>query len=147
MKKISLALALLAITSMSQSALAQGKFSTGVGLYEFGGHTGVKYRYSIDDTHKLSASAGLIGYSLGYEYTLSEHITAGLALGQQVVVAEDGYLVAKFNYYFQGVDSASWVIGLSAGVKEDDGDCFVFCEKKDTDKIEGTMGIHLGYQF
>ena len=60
MKKISLALALLAITSMSQSALAQGKFSTGVGLYEFGGHTGVKYRYSIDDTHKLSASAGLV---------------------------------------------------------------------------------------
>ncbi|WP_394192700.1 hypothetical protein [Pseudoalteromonas atlantica] len=138
---------LLALSFCCTSVMAKNTFSAGAGFYEFGGHAGVKYKYSIDDLHALSAAVGVVGYSVGYEYSMSAYTTVGFSAGQQVAVAEDGYVVAKLNYYFQGIDNTSWILGLSAGVKEEDGDCLVFCEKKDTEQIEGTVGIHVGYQF
>jgi hypothetical protein len=146
-KKISLTLALLSVLLTPTTTIAKDSFSTGGGYFEFGGHIGIKYKHAIDDTHSLSAAVGLLGYSLGYEYTLSEKMTAGLTMGQQVTIASDGYLVGKMNYHFQGVDTASWIVGVSAGVKESDGDCFIFCETEDTEQIESTVGIHFGYQF
>ncbi len=147
MKNTLITLVLLALSLSGTSVMAKNTFSAGAGFYEFGGHAGIKYKYSIDDSHALSAAIGVIGYSVGYEYAMSEYTTLGFSAGQQVAVAEDGYVVAKLNYYFQGIDNTSWILGLSAGVKEEDGDCLVFCEKKDTEQIEGTVGIHVGYQF
>lgn len=142
-----LALAFLALVSLNGHANEAGNWSAGIGLYEFGGHLGVKYTYDFDEQNSGTIAVGTIGYALGYERKMNENIIAGLTVGAQVAAAEDGYAVVKVNYYFDGVDHSSWFVGASVGAKEDDGDCFVFCPRKDSNSIEPTFGLHLGYAF
>ncbi|MCF6435353.1 hypothetical protein [Pseudoalteromonas sp. MMG022] len=131
----------------SHNVAAQSSWSAGVGLFEYGGHVGAKYQTQISENHFASASFGIIGYALGYEYKVNEQLSVGVTLGQQVGYAEDGYIVTKLNYHFNGFDNSGFVIGASLGVQEDDGDCLVLCPRKDTNSLEGTAGIHIGYKF
>jgi hypothetical protein len=147
MKKHAFAATLIALVSFNSHADESSNWSAGIGLYEFGGHLGVKYAYDLDPQNSVTVAVGTIGYALGYERKINENIIAGFNVGAQVAVAEDGYAVAKVNYYFDGVEQSSWFVGASLGAKEDDGDCFVFCPEKDTNKVEPTFGIHLGYAF
>ncbi|WP_105169185.1 hypothetical protein [Pseudoalteromonas sp. T1lg23B] len=138
---------LAALLFASHNAAAQNNWSAGAGLFEYGGHIGAKYQVQLSGNHFASASFGVIGYALGYEYKLSEKLSIGATLGQQVGYAEDGYFATKLNYHFNGFDNSGLVIGASIGMKEDDGDCLVLCPKEDTNSLEGAAGIHIGYKF
>lgn len=122
-------------------------WSAGFGLFEFGGHFGAKYAYHLDEKNSLTLSAGIIGYAVGYERQISENLIAGISAGMQFSYAEDGFAVAKLNYYFSGANTSSWYVGASLGIKEDDGDCYVFCLNDDTEQLEATSGIHIGYKY
>ena len=105
-----------------------------------------KYTHPLDEKHAVTAALGLFGYSFGYEYTLNEKVKLGGMFGQDLLYANDGYLVGKANYYFSGVNSNGFYWGASAGFKED---VCVWCGQKnsDTKEIQSTGGIHFGYQF
>jgi len=134
------------ISSFSISATENNSWAIGGLYYEFGGLVGAKYTHPLDEKHAVTAALGLFGYSFGYEYTLNEKVKLGGMFGQDLLYANDGYLVGKANYYFSGVNSNGFYWGASAGFKED---VCVWCGQKnsDTKEIQFTGGIHFGYQF
>jgi len=137
----------LSIASFSSHANDSSSWSIGAGHFEHGGVLGAKYTYNINEQHSAFASIGIIGYAFGYEYYLNDHVDLGLTIGQQAAYASDGFLVAKATYYFSAQDKTGFYVGASFGVKEEDGECFIFCEKKDTEKVKSIGGIHIGYRF
>ncbi|ALO43271.1 hypothetical protein [Pseudoalteromonas phenolica] len=137
----------LSIACFSSHANDNSSWSFGAGHFEHGGVLGAKYTYEINEKHSAFASIGIIGYAFGYEYQLNDHIDLGLTLGQQAAYASDGFLVAKANYYFSNQGKKGFYVGASFGVKEEDGECFVFCAQEDTEKVKSTGGIHIGYRF
>ena len=137
----------LSIASFSSHANDSSSWSIGAGHFEHGGVLGAKYTYNINEQHSAFASIGIIGYAFGYEYYLNDHVDLGLTIGQQAAYASDGFLVAKATYYFSAQDRTGFYVGASFGVKEEDGECFIFCEKKDTEKVKSIGGIHIGYRF
>ena len=61
--------------------MAKNTFSAGAGFYEFGGHAGVKYKYSIDDLHALSAAVGVVGMigtvlRRSFDYSIDYYVKA-----------------------------------------------------------------------
>ena len=137
----------LSILAFSSHANDSSSWSIGAGHFEHGGVLGAKYTYNINEQHSAFASIGIIGYAFGYEYYLNDHVDLGLTIGQQAAYASDGFLVAKATYYFSAQDKTGFYVGASFGVKEEDGECFIFCEKKDTEKVKSIGGIHIGYRF
>tara|TARA_Y100000588_G_C14206904_1_gene905044 strand:- start:1185 stop:1628 length:444 start_codon:yes stop_codon:yes gene_type:complete len=137
----------LSILTFSSHANDSSSWSIGAGHFEHGGVLGAKYTYNINEQHSAFASIGIIGYAFGYEYYLNDHVDLGLTIGQQAAYASDGFLVAKATYYFSAQDKTGFYLGASFGVKEEDGECFTFCEKKDTEKVKSIGGIHIGYRF
>ena len=137
----------LSILTFSSHANDSSSWSIGAGHFEHGGVLGAKYTYNINEQHSAFASIGIIGYAFGYEYYLNDHVDLGLTIGQQVAYASDGFLVAKATYYFSAQNKTGLYVGASFGVKEEDGECFIFCEKKDTEKVKSIGGIHIGYRF
>lgn len=137
----------LSILTFSSHANDSSSWSIGAGHFEHGGVLGAKYTYNINEQHSAFASIGIIGYAFGYEYYLNDHVDLGLTIGQQAAYASDGFLVAKGTYYFSSQDKTGFYVGASFGVKEEDGECFIFCEKKDTEKVKSIGGIHIGYRF
>ena len=137
----------LSILAFSSHANDSSSWSIGAGHFEHGGVLGAKYTYNINEQHSAFASIGIIGYAFGYEYYLNDHVDLGLTIGQQAAYASDGFLVAKATYYFSAQDRTGFYVGASFGVKEEDGECFIFCEKKDTEKVKSIGGIHIGYRF
>lgn len=137
----------LSILTFSSHANDSSSWSIGAGHFEHGGVLGAKYTYNINEQHSAFASIGIIGYAFGYEYYLNDHVDLGLTIGQQAAYASDGFLVAKATYYFSAQDKTGFYVGASFGVKEEDGECFIFCEKKDTEKVKSIGGIHIGYRF
>jgi hypothetical protein len=137
----------LSILTFSSHANDSSSWSIGAGHFEHGGVLGAKYTYNINEQHSAFASIGIIGYAFGYEYYLNDHVDLGLTIGQQAAYASDGFLVAKATYYFSAQDRTGFYVGASFGVKEEDGECFIFCEKKDTEKVKSIGGIHIGYRF
>ena len=137
----------LSILTFSSHANDSSSWSIGAGHFEHGGVLGAKYTYNINEQHSAFASIGIIGYAFGYEYYLNDHVDLGLTIGQQAAYANDGFLVAKATYYFSAQDKTGFYVGASFGVKEEDGECFIFCEKKDTEKVKSIGGIHIGYRF
>ena len=134
------------ISSFSLSATENSNWAVGGLYYEFGGLIGAKYTHQFDEKQAVTAALGLFGYSLGYEYTLNDHVKIGGMFGQDLFYADDGYLVGKASYYFSGINSSGFYWGASAGFKED---VCVWCgqNNSDTKEIQFTGGIHFGYQF
>ncbi|TLX47284.1 hypothetical protein C1E24_09300 [Pseudoalteromonas phenolica] len=134
------------ISSFSISASENSNWAIGGLYYEFGGLIGAKYTHQFDEKQAATAALGLFGYSLGYEYTLDDHVKIGGMFGQDLFYADGGYLVGKASYYFSGVNSSGFYWGASAGFKED---VCVWCgqDNSDTKEIQFTGGIHFGYQF
>ena len=137
----------LSILTFSSHANDSSSWSIGAGHFEHGGVLGAKYTYNINEQHSAFASIGIIGYAFGYEYQLNNHVDLGLTFGQQAAYASDGFLVAKANYYFSNQGKEGFYVGASFGVKEEDGECFIFCEQADTEKVKSIGGIHIGYRF
>ena len=52
---------------------------------------------------------------------------------------------AQLRFSNQG--KKGFYVGASFGVKEEDGECFIFCEQADTEKVKSIGGIHIGYRF
>ena len=127
------------------AAKAESNWSIGHG-YGSGGVVGVQYQWLQDDI-KWTAALGVVGVAIGVQHSLgdSRKHSIGLAAGVEDFTAEDGFLVATYQYYPSGFTKAGWRLGLSAGARrEDEASFFANYGERQT---KGVIAFELGYQF
>ncbi|MBU1310496.1 MAG: hypothetical protein KKE30_13320 [Gammaproteobacteria bacterium] len=136
---------LLTVSLSTFAASDESNWSVGHG-YGSGGVIGVQYQWLQDDI-KWTAALGLVGVAIGVQHSLGESRkhSIGLATGVEDFTAEDGFLVATYQYYPSGFAKAGWRLGLSAGVRrEDEASFFADLGERQT---KGVIAFEMGYQF
>lgn len=127
------------------AAQAESNWSIGHG-YGSGGVVGAQYQWLQDDI-KWTAALGVVGVAIGVQHSLGESRkhSIGLATGVEDFTAEDGFLVATYQYYPSGFANSGWRLGLSAGVRrEDEASFFADLGERQT---KGVIAFEMGYQF
>jgi hypothetical protein len=127
------------------AANAESHWSIGHG-YSSGGVIGAQYQWLQDDI-KWTAALGVVGVAIGVQHSLDDgrKHSVGLATGIEELTAEDGFLVATYQYYPSGFANSGVRLGFSIGaLREDKGGFFSSSGKTQT---KGIIAFELGYQF
>ena len=136
---------LLTVSVSTFAASDESNWSVGHG-YGSGGVIGVQYQWLQDDI-KWTAALGVVGVAIGVQHSLGESRkhSIGLATGVEDFTAEDGFLVATYQYYPSGFANSGVRLGLSTGaLREDKGGFYGSTGKT---KTTGVIALELGYQF
>lgn len=147
MKKVLSKTKLLLIAGLlpAFSASAESHWSVGHG-YGSGGLIGVQYQWLQDDI-KWTAALGVVGVAIGVQHSLDDarKHSVGLATGIEDLTAEDGFLVATYQYYPSGFANSGVRLGFSIGALREDGGAFY--ASRDKTQTKGIIAFELGYQF
>ena len=127
------------------AANAESQWSVGHG-YGSGGLVGAQYQWLQDDV-KWTAALGVVGVSVGVQHSLDDgrKHSVGVATGVEDLTAEDGFLVATYQYYPSGFANSGVRLGFSIGALREDKGAFYSGSGKTQTK--GIIAFELGYQF
>ncbi|GAB2909001.1 hypothetical protein [Rheinheimera gaetbuli] len=127
------------------AAKAESNWSIGHG-YGSGGLIGAQYQWLQDDI-KWTAALGVVGVAIGVQHSLDDgrKHSVGLATGIEDLTAEDGFLVATYQYYPSGFANSGVRLGFSIGALREDKGAFYSSNGKTQTK--GVIAFELGYQF
>jgi len=128
---------LIGMTLLLGMGSAQAEWAAGVG-YPYGGAIGAQYSMK-QGKDILFGSVGLVGVAIGYQRLLdpAQQHSLGVVAGTETFTSDHGFIAAQYNYYLSGANQPGWVIGLTAGQRQEDG------------KVgnHSLLGVHAGYRF
>lgn len=137
----------LLICTLSLSGLthAQTQVSVGTG-YQHGSVLGAQIAFQ-NDANRYYIAAGAVGFAAGYEHAIGspKQHTLGFALGKEEITSEDGFAVATYNYYFNGMANPGWKLGISLGSRREDTASFFGDSGDSTTKT--AISIDVAYNF
>lgn len=124
---------------------AETLWSVGHG-YLSGGVLGVQYQ-NMNDDQKFSLAVGLVGTSAAWQVSLdaAQKHSVGMAAGFEALTAEDGFIVAIYQYHPQGFSNSGMRYGFSVGTRrQDEGHWWANDVKK---HYSAAFALEIGYQF
>ena len=138
---------IILICTLSVPGLAHSntQISAGTG-YQHGSLLGAQIAFQ-SDANRYYVAAGLVGVAVGYERVIdsSEQHSLGFAVGKEELTSEDGFAVATYNYYFNGIAQPGWKLGFSLGARREDTASFFGDSGDSTTKT--AISLDLAYKF
>lgn len=138
-------------TSACAETFKHTGISIGTGYTYASPFLGVQFSQK-SEISKVYVSAGLIGYAIGFETSVTENNkhTLGVTGGQEFLTSDVGFAFVTYSYHFNALANSGFVAGLGAGFRVEE-----YGEENDDGVWDDTDDIHispaltltLGYNF